>query len=146
MSRDKLIHYLQKSEIMYLATCSDGKPHVRCMAIIYFEDTIWCCSKSNRIKVQEIKQNNSIELCILIEGKNGLGSIRGNGKAMIITDLKVKAKLSLKIPFFKSYWDTYEDDDFSLIKLEISEFMFHDPDDKQFYSIPFGEVKESSNE
>lgn len=143
MNKNKLIDFLKKSEIMYLATCTDSKPHVRCMAIIYHEDTIWCCSKSNRIKVQEIKQNNSIELCILIESKKGLGSIRGSGKAMIISDLKVKEKLSLNIPFFKSYWDTYEDSDFTLIKLEVAEFMFHDPDDKQFYSIPFNEIKEN---
>ena len=136
MDKSKLVEFLKKNELMYLATCTDGKPHVRCMALIYFEDSIWCCSKSNRIKVQEIKQNDSIEICILTESKKDLGSIRGNGKALIITDPKIRKKLSEKIPFFKDYWETSEDDDFTLIKLEIDEFMFHDPDDKQFYSIP----------
>ncbi|MCK5050610.1 MAG: pyridoxamine 5'-phosphate oxidase family protein [Candidatus Cloacimonetes bacterium] len=135
MNKKKLNEFLNKSDLMYLATCSDGKPHVRCMAMIYFEDTIWCCSKSNRLKVQEIKQNDSIEICILIEGEKDIGSIRGNGKAIIITDPKIRKKLSKKIPFFKTYWESSEDDDFTLIKLEINEFMFHDPDDKQFYSI-----------
>ena len=136
MNKSKLIDYLNKSELMYLATCSDGKPRVRCMAMIYFENTIWCCSKSNRLNVQEIKQNNSIEICILTEGKNDFGSIRGNGKALIITDPKIRKKLSEKIPFFKAYWESSEDDYFTLIKLEIANFMFHDPNDKQFYSIP----------
>ena len=136
MNKKKLNEFLNKTDLMYLATCTDGKPHVRCMAMIYFEDTIWCCSKSNRLKVQEIRQNDSIEICILTEGKKDLGSIRGNGKALIITDLKIRKKLSEKIPFFKAYWESSEDDDFTLIKLEINEFMFHDPDDKQFYSIP----------
>lgn len=136
MNKSKLIDYLNTSEIMYLATCSDGKPRVRCMAMIYFENTIWCCSKSNRLNVQEIKQNNSIEICILTEGKNDFGSIRGNGKALIITDPKIRKKLSEKIPFFKAYWESSEDDYFTLIKLEIANFMFHDPNDKQFYSIP----------
>jgi len=36
----KLIEYLNKSELMFLATCTDGKPHVRCMAMIYFEDLL----------------------------------------------------------------------------------------------------------
>jgi len=136
MNKNKLDEYLNKSELMYLATCTDGKPHVRCMAMIYFEDSIWCCSKSNRIKVQEIKQNDSIEICILTESKKDLGSIRGNGKAIIITDKKIRKKLSEKIPFFKAYWESSDDNDFTLIKLEIDNFMFHDPDDKQFYSIP----------
>ena len=136
MNKYKLNKYLNKSELMYLATCTDGRPHVRCMAMIYFEDTIWCCSKSNRLKVQEIKQNGSIEMCILTEGRKDIGSIRGNGTALIITDPKVRKKLSEKIPFFKAYWESSDDNDFTLIKLEISEFMFHDPDDKQFYTIP----------
>ena len=136
MNKYKLNKYLNKSELMYLATCADNKPHVRCMAMIYFENTIWCCSKSNRLKVQEIKQNDSIEMCILTESKKDFGSIRGSGKALIITDPKVRKKLSEKIPFFKAYWESSDDNDFTLIKLEISEFMFHDPDDKQFYTIP----------
>ena len=136
MNKKKLNEFLNKTDLMYLATCTDGKPHVRCMAMIYFEDTIWCCSKSNRLKVQEIKQNESIEMCILTESKKDFGSIRGSGKALIVTDLKIRKKLSKKIPFFKAYWESSEDDDFTLIKLVINEFMFHDPDDKQFYSIP----------
>ena len=136
MNKYKLNEYLNKSELMYLSTCADNKPHVRCMAMIYFENTIWCCSKSNRLKVQEIKQNDSIEICILTESKKDLGSIRGNGKALIITDPKVRKKLSEKIPFFKAYWESPNDNDFTLFKLEINEFMFHDPDDKQFYTIP----------
>ena len=136
MNKSKLLHYLNKSNLMYLATCTDGKPHVRCMAMIYFEDSIWCCSKSNRIKVQEVRQNDSIEICILTEGTKDLGSIRGSGKALIVTEPKIREKLSEKIPFFESYWQSPSDDDFTLFKLEINEFMFHDPDDKQFYSIP----------
>ena len=136
MNKERLVEFLDKSDLMYLATCTDGKPHVRCMAMIYFEDTIWCCSKSNRLKVQEIRQNDSIEMCILTESKKDFGSIRGSGKALIVTDLKIRKKLSKKIPFFKAYWESSEDDDFTLIKLVINEFMFHDPDDKQFYSIP----------
>ena len=135
MNKQKLIEYLEKSELMYLATCSDNVPHVRCMAMIYFENTIWCCSKSNRVKVQEIKENDSIEICILAEGKKDLGSIRGNGKAQLITQPETRQKLSEQIPFFQAYWESPEDDDFTLIKLEIAEFMFHDPDNKQFYSI-----------
>ena len=131
----KLTEYLNKSELMFLATCANSKPHVRCMAMIYFENMIWCCSKSNRLKVQEIKQNDSIEICILTEGEKDLGSIRGNGKALIIADPKIREKLSEEIPFFKAYWESSDDNDFTLIKLEISEFMFHDPEDKQFYSI-----------
>ncbi len=135
MNKNKLIEYLNKSELMYLATCSEGIPHVRCMAMFYFENTIWCCSKSNRLKVQEIKQNDAIEICILTEGKKDLGSIRGNGKTLIVNDQKIRKELSEKIPFFKAYWQSPDDDDFTLIKLEIDDFMFHDPDDKQFYSI-----------
>lgn len=135
MNKNKLDEYLNKSELMYLATCTDGKPHVRCMAMIFYENSIWCCSKSNRIKVQEIKQNDSIEICILTESSKDLGSIRGNGKALIIIDPIIRKKLSEMIPFFKAYWESSEDDDFTLIKLEIGEFMFHDPDDKQFYTI-----------
>jgi len=135
MNKNRLIEFLEKSNIMYLATCTDGRPHVRCMAMIYFENMIWCCSKSNRLKVQEIKQNNSIEICILTEGKKDLGSIRGNGTAKIVVDKKIRKKLSEEIHFFKAYWESSDDDDFTLFKLEISQFMFHDPDDKQFYTI-----------
>ncbi len=135
MNKKRLVEFLEKSELLYLATCVDGKPHVRCMALIYFENSIWCCSKSNRIKVQEIKQNDSIEICILTEGAKDLGSIRGNGKVLIITDPPIRKKLSKEIPFFKAYWESPNDNDFTLFKLDISKFMFHDPDDKQFYSI-----------
>ncbi|MBT3754748.1 MAG: pyridoxamine 5'-phosphate oxidase family protein [Candidatus Cloacimonetes bacterium] len=135
MNKKRLVEFLEKSSLMYLATCADREPHVRCMAMIYFSDTIWCCSKSNRLKVQEIKQNNSIEICVLTEGKNDFGSIRGNGKAIIVTDKEIRKKLSEEIPFFKAYWESPDDDDFTLFKLEISQFMFHDPDDKQFYTI-----------
>ncbi len=137
MNKKRLVEFLEKTELMYLATCVDGNPHVRCMALIYYENSIWCCSKSNRLKVLEIRQNDLIEICILTESKKDLGSIRGNGKAIIITDKKIRKKLSEKIPFFKAYWESPDDDDFTLIKLEIENFMFHDPDDKQFYSISY---------
>lgn len=137
MNQQKLIEYLNKSELMYLSTCFNGKPHVRCMAMIFYEKSIWCCSKSNRLKVAEIRQNNEVETCILIESEKDFGSIRGSGKARIITSPKVRAKLADQIPFFKAYWDSPADTDFTLVKLEIAEYMFHDPDDKQFYSISF---------
>ncbi len=135
MDINRLKGFLEKSDTMYLATCIDNKPHVRCMAMIYFENTIWCCSKSNRLKIEEIKQNGIIETCIMIEGENDFGSIRGSGNAILIKQKDIRSKLSKQIPFFKAYWDSPEDKDFTLIKLEITSFVLHDPDDKQFYTI-----------
>jgi general stress protein 26 len=139
MNKVKLIEYLNKSEIMFLATSANDQPHVRCMALIFYENTIWCCSKSNRVKVQEIKDNAAIEICVLAEGKKDVGSIRGSGTAYLISDPIIREKLSQQIQFFTAYWESPEDDDFTLIKLEIPSFMFHDPDDKQFYTISLNE-------
>lgn len=135
MNKKRLDEFLRKAGTLDLATSDNGQPHVRCMAAVYHEKSLWCCTKTERKKVQELKQNNLIEICIIVKGEQDLGSIRGSGKAVIITDPHLREELAERIPFFKAYWKTPQDLDFTLIKLEIDSFILHDPDDKQFYTI-----------
>jgi len=135
MNKKRLDKFLKEAGTMDLATSVNGQPHVRCMAAIYHENSLWCCTKSDRKKVQELKQNNLIEICIIVKGEQDLGSIRGSGKAVIVTNQQVREELAEIIPFFKAYWKTPQDLDFTLIKLAIDHYILHDPDDKQFYTI-----------
>ncbi len=135
MNKERVNELLKKCDLMFLSTSVDDEPRVRCMALIFHENKVWACTKSDRGKVRELIENDKIEICTLVKGESDTGSIRASGRAEIIHDIRIKEELSQVIPFFSAYWKTAADDDFTLIKFNIEHYILHDPDDKKFYEF-----------
>jgi general stress protein 26 len=73
------------------------------MALIYHNDTCWFVSIAGREKINEIEKNNNIEFAINPQDREDLSTIRGTGKAILITDFEEKKDVIKSIPWFDSY-------------------------------------------
>ena len=125
--------YFDGIPLMYLATCNDNQPRVRVMALIHYDHEIWCCSPASRPKVQQIRNNNNIEFCLLTQKDKQFHNIRGIGKAIEIVDLETRKELSQQIPFFLEYWATPDDPEFVLYRLDLDQIEYHPPGGKNFF-------------
>ncbi|MFX1386453.1 MAG: pyridoxamine 5'-phosphate oxidase family protein [Promethearchaeota archaeon] len=133
MKLEEVYDFLNRLEIVSMATTEKDQPRVRIMALIPHNDKYWCCTISTRPKMEQFKANNKFEFCSIIKKNENLGSIRACGRAKIVEDLKLKKELSEAIPFFSGYWHDYNDPKFGLILLDIEKIEVQSPYDKQFY-------------
>jgi uncharacterized pyridoxamine 5'-phosphate oxidase family protein len=77
--------------------------------------------------MKQIRENNSIALCVpLKEGEKG-GYIRGEGKAIIVQNKDVKKLLADNIPFFKQFWKDTNDPNYALLEIALKEIEYLKP-------------------
>jgi uncharacterized pyridoxamine 5'-phosphate oxidase family protein len=127
--------YFDGVPLIYLATSTEFQPHVRAMALIHYDHKLWCCSPGSRPKVQQIRTNNKIEFCLLIQKNKQYHNIRGTGKAIEIIDFETRMVLSQQIPFFLAYWTTPDDPEFILYRLDIDQIEYHPPGGKKYFIL-----------
>ena len=118
---------------MYLATVDGDQPRVRPMALIYHEDICWFVSISGREKINEIDKNNNVEFAINPQDKEDLSTIRGIGKAILITDFDTKKDVIEAIPWFDAYWKSYDDPRFYLYRLDLEKISVQIPVKRDIY-------------
>lgn len=126
--------YLFKSPLVSVATIEDDQPRVRPMSLIAHEEQLWLTSRAYEEKMKQIQANNKIEFCFLVRDEfNGL--IRATGRAIIIEDLKTKEQASKSISFFKNYWESPNDPNFGLMRLEIDQLRILDSSNGKRYTF-----------
>ena len=145
MNINQIFEFLNKIETISLATLERNHPRVRLMALIKYNNKYWCCTKTSRPKIEQIKNNNLFEFCSKIEDGEKFGSIRASGRIKLIEDLEVKKELSGVISFFNAFWKSYDEPNFSLLQLDIEKIEIHNPYDKKFYSYNFEKTIEVLN-
>ena len=135
MKLKDITDFFKTQPLMYLATSENNQPHVRPMALIYYNDQSWCCSIGGRPKIDQIKNNNKIEFAVIAPDREDMSTIRGRGKASIEKNLDVKKELSEFITWFSGYWDSYEDPNFVLIRLDLEKIEVQVPKNRIFYTF-----------
>ena len=135
MKLEDVTDFFKTQPLMYLATSENNQPRVRPMALIYYKNQSWCCSIGGRPKIDQIQNNNKIEFAVIAPERDDMSTIRGRGKASIEEKLETKKKLAEFIPWFSGYWNSYEDPNFVLIRLDLEEIEVQVPKERIFYTF-----------
>lgn len=117
----------EKFQTTYLATCDGDQPRVRPVSLIYFDDKFWVATGTQNAKVKQIRENSNIEFCMLLEGGENSGYIRGVGEALIVQDREMKKKLADTMPFFNEYWKEVDDPNYTLLEILVREIEYLKP-------------------
>ncbi|MHA1692760.1 MAG: pyridoxamine 5'-phosphate oxidase family protein [Candidatus Heimdallarchaeaceae archaeon] len=143
MKLDEVLDYLKLQPLMHLATVDGTQPRVRPVTLIYHNDMCWFVSISGREKINEIEKNNNVEFAINPQDREELSTIRGSGKAILITDFETKKEVIKAIPWFDGYWKSYDDPRFYLYKLDLEKISVQIPVKRDIYTFDLktGNVK-----
>ena len=141
MNLKQVYKFMKEMDIVFIATIERDQPKVRVMALIEHENQWWCCTMASRAKVEQLRDNPKFEFCNTVKYESNIGSIRAKGHAKIIDDLEIKLNVSKAIPFFKGYWDSHDDPQFVLIRLNVEIIVIQSPFDKKFYEYVVEENK-----
>ena len=144
MNLEDVTDFFKTQPLMYLATAENDQPRVRPMALIYHKDQSWCCSLGGRSKIDQIRDNSKFEFAVIAPEREDMSTIRGLGKASIEENLEIKKELADFIPWFSGYWDSYEDPNFVLIRLNVEKIEVQVPKDRIFFTFNIEEGTVSS--
>ncbi|TES90927.1 MAG: hypothetical protein E3J87_08925 [Candidatus Cloacimonadota bacterium] len=125
--KNEVWNHFKDVQSIFLATCDGKKARVRPVTLIYFNDKFWIATGANDAKIKQLKDNNNIEFCLMLEENESRGYIRGAGAANIVQDNGTKKLLADNIPFFKDVWKDSEDPDFALLEIAIQEIEYMKP-------------------
>ena len=142
MEKSEAIDYLKQVSLAYFATVDEEKislPKVRPMAIIHHDEKVWAVTITGRKKIDQLRMNNNFEFSAIIpEGEKSI-ALRANGIVKFIEDMEIKKELSEVISFFSAYWKSFDDPNFVLMHLVLSQLLFQIPSDvvgqPAFYSF-----------
>jgi uncharacterized pyridoxamine 5'-phosphate oxidase family protein len=133
MNLENIKEYFEQQPLMYLATTEGDQPRVRPMALIYHNETCWCCSISGRPKIKQMIDNNKIEFAVNAHDREEFSTIRGTGKAVLVEDKETRKELSEAINWFSGYWKSYDDPEFTLFRIDIEKIEVQIPVIREFY-------------
>ncbi len=132
---DEIWHYFEAGGLAHLATLDGDQPRVRTMALTEHDRLLWIVTHTPWAKVEQIRKNPKVEFTFGVRGEKGYGVLRCTGRAVIIEDMILKEELANVVSWFKQYWSSYEDPDYTLIRLDISQILFDPPDERTKYTI-----------
>lgn len=125
---DELIQEVWKSfsgELhIFLATIEGDQPRVRPVTLIRLQNKLFVTTGSNDDKVKQIKQNPKIEFCLMLEREERKGTIRAECEARIVENKDIKADVYNNISFAKEFWESPEDPNYTLIRLQPEAFEY----------------------
>ena len=137
MTTDEIWSYFEKANMAHLATMDGTQPRVRIMALIKHDKKLYTLTHTSWNKVRQITENNKVEFTSGVNGENGVGVLRTTAIAHIVENLETRQKIAEIIPWFTEYWDSPDDDNFTLIELIPTRVLFDHPDDGKKYRIDF---------
>jgi len=135
MNINEIWHHFEAGGLAHVATIDNDQPRVRTMALTEHKKRLWLVTHTPWAKVEQIRKNPKIEFTFGVRGDNGYGVLRVTGKAEIIEEMAIKKELSEVVSWFNQYWDSFDDPDYTLIRLEVSQILFDPPDERTKYTI-----------
>jgi len=125
----------EKGGLVHLSTMDGNQPRVRMLSFTPLDKKIWIVSRSGDDKIDQIKNNPRVEFTYSVRSEEGTGCLRATGNAVIIEDSDTRALVTKEIPWFKGYWKSSDDPDFTLIRLDISKILYDPADERSKYTI-----------
>jgi len=119
MNRQEVLKLLAKDRWVAFATVDGGQPRVRMMTVKYHGGKLWCFTSASSAKADQLRHDDRFELVVHLAEEGGAGSVRAMGRAEIVEDLRIKEELSASFSPFKDHWQSFEDPDFMLLRLNV---------------------------
>ena len=135
--RTKALSWLKEMQVVYLSTYDGTFPRVRPMSLMMIDSRFFILTGSSEAKIDQIRENGNVEVCIPFDNEKGNGYIRAKGVIFIIEDRAVKNMVAERTPYFKQYWPGPDDPDFALLELEPDEIEFMSPGDNSSVHIAY---------
>ena len=127
ITKEEALQYFKDVQFACLGTMDGEQPRIRPMTVIYRENKLWFGTGSESSVTKEIKANNKIELCKMLNVNHEIGSIRLTGTASLIEDKTIADQLRKCCPFFADYWKTRDNAELQLIEIKIEEIKLTKP-------------------
>lgn len=119
MNTQELLGLLAKDRWVAFATVDGGQPRVRMMTVLHHRGKLWCFTSASSAKANQLRRNDKFEFVAHMAGEGNVSSLRATGRAEIVDDSVVKKDLSSSFPMFKDHWQSFDDPDFMLLRLDI---------------------------
>lgn len=104
---------LEKGKFVFLATCEDGKPHVRPFGVMgEFEGKLWFCTATNKAVYKQLAQNPNLELAVTTVPD--MLTLRIAGQAAFENNMAVKEAIMRKSDVVRSIYKTADNPVFSV--------------------------------
>lgn len=94
------------------------------MTLVCFDGRFWVLTGTNNAKTKQIRKNPKMEFCLLLEKGENRGYIRVAGLARIVQNIETKIKVAEHCDFFRKYWKSPEDPNYTLIELRPAEIEY----------------------
>jgi len=120
---------LDEYKVVYFATSVKDQPRVRPLTMVPLDSDFWILTGMKDAKTKQLQKNPKIEVCLPIKKDENNGYARFSGKAIIIKDMETKKNIAKKVDYFTHYWDTPEDPNFTLLKMEFNEIEYLRPEE-----------------
>ncbi|MFW9920442.1 MAG: pyridoxamine 5'-phosphate oxidase family protein [Candidatus Thorarchaeota archaeon] len=134
-SFDDIWPIYQKGGLLHLSTLDGNQPRVRIMSFTPLDKKIWVVTRSGDDKIQQLRKNPNIEFTYSYQGEQNIGCLRASGTAIIVDDPAIRARVTKAIPWFNGYWESSEDPNFTLIRLDISKILFDPANERTKYTV-----------
>lgn len=117
----------KKYKVVYFATSVKNQPRVRPLTMVSIDSDFWILTGMKDAKTKQLQENPMVEVCLPLKKEKNTGYARFSGKAIIVKDIETKKKIAAKVDYFKHYWDTPEDPNFALLKMEFDKVEYMSP-------------------
>jgi general stress protein 26 len=114
---------------IFLASQENNQPRVRPVTLVNFDERLWVLTGTCDAKVKQIRENPMIEFCLSFEEGEYHGYIRAAGFAKIISDREIKVKVAKHCDFFSEHWESFDDPNYTLLKLKLEEIEYLRPNE-----------------
>jgi general stress protein 26 len=115
--RQSVLNILKPMQTVMLATCLDGKPHVRPMILIYNQGKFFFATGAADAKASQIAQNPNVEICLYFDAENGSGYVRASGILETVVDLETRTLIHQTARFIQNYFPLPDDPGFALYRM-----------------------------
>lgn len=133
ISVQEVLNLIPKETTCYFATSQDGQPGVRMMGLNKKEGTLWILTYADRRKVEELKGNSRMAVCIPLQGDQRIGQVQAKGRATLITDPRIKVRIAALVSWFPNYFKGPEDPEYILYRLDVNQYRVQHPEDGKYY-------------
>ena len=114
-------------QAVHLATIDGDTPRVRPVTLIHFDNKMWVTTGSADAKIDQIKENENIEFCLLLGVGENSGYVRCTGQAEIVSDEATRRLIAENTPFFKTFWQDTNDPGYALLRIHAKDFEYLRP-------------------
>ncbi len=135
MSLEEIWPHFEKGGLIHLSTIDCDQPRVRAMALTVHGRKLWLVTRTGDDKVAQIRKNPNAEFTYAVPGKERTGMLRCTAKAVIVEDPSTRDNIANTVPWFTGYWESSQDPNYTLIRLDLTRILFDHHESSKKYTI-----------